>query len=228
VRVTARSTSGAATNLVFRGESGGRTTEVSRSGSWFRSTLGLRSTTVDDVFLPPFFDDDGNIHESAIVWLANAGITTGCNPPTGDRFCPDDSVTRGQMAAFLTRALGLPSGEAEFVDTGGSIFVRDIAAIADAGITLGCNPPANDRYCPDDPVTRAQMASFLARALQLDDGPTGTFVDVGEGSTHERTIAALAAAGITRGCNPPDNTRFCPDEPITRAQMATFLFRALG
>jgi hypothetical protein len=38
--------------------------------------------------------------------LAAAGITQGCNPPLNDRFCPDKSVTRGQMAAFLARALG--------------------------------------------------------------------------------------------------------------------------
>ena len=43
-----------------------------------------------------------------IAWLVSAGVTRGCNPPTDDRFCPDSSVTRGQMAAFLVRALDLP------------------------------------------------------------------------------------------------------------------------
>jgi S-layer homology domain len=51
-----------------------------------------------------FWDDDGSVFESAIEKLATAGITNGCNPPVNDRFCPDQPVTRGQMAAFLIRA----------------------------------------------------------------------------------------------------------------------------
>jgi hypothetical protein len=53
-----------------------------------------------------FVDDDGHLFENAIDKLGTAGVTQGCNPPTNDRFCPDDKVTRGQMAAFLKRALG--------------------------------------------------------------------------------------------------------------------------
>ncbi len=75
-------------------------------------------------------------------------------------------MTRGQMAAFLVRALGLTDrGSADFVDDDGSIFEADIERLATAGITKGCNPPVNDRFCPDDPVTRGQMAAFLHRAL---------------------------------------------------------------
>ncbi len=53
-----------------------------------------------------FFDVDGLVFESDIEWLATEGITMGCNPPYNDLFCPDDSDTRGQMAALLRRALG--------------------------------------------------------------------------------------------------------------------------
>jgi len=114
-----------------------------------------------------------------------------------------------------------------FVDDNGSVHEPSINAVAAAGITLGCNPPVNDRFCPTRPVTRAEMASFLVRALSLPAAsPTG-FVDTA-GSVHEATIDALAAAGITYGCNPPDNTRFCPTDPVTRGQMAAFLVRALG
>ena len=58
--------------------------------------------------LPPggtFTDDDGHIFEGAIEAIAAEGITKGCNPPVNDKFCPNDFVTRGQMAAFLKRAL---------------------------------------------------------------------------------------------------------------------------
>ncbi len=114
-----------------------------------------------------------------------------------------------------------------FVDDNGSIHEPSINAVAAAGITLGCNPPANDRFCPTRPVTRAEMASFLVRALGLPAASPAGFVDTA-GSVHQATIDALAAAGITYGCNPPDNTRFCPTDPVTRGQMAAFLVRALG
>jgi hypothetical protein len=117
-----------------------------------------------------FVDDDGSIHEAAIEAIFAAGITKGCNPPVNDRYCPDDPVTRGAMAAFLNRALGLaPTGVDFFTDDDASVFEGDINRLAAAGITLGCNPPTNDRYCPDSLVTRAQMATFLTRALDLDE-----------------------------------------------------------
>jgi subtilisin family serine protease len=106
-----------------------------------------------------FFDD--------ILWMSGRDITRGCNPPANDRFCPDDPVTRGQMAAFLVRGLGLvASSHRGFVDVApSSTFVADIGRLATAGITLGCDPPENTRYCPGDLVTRGQLAAFLRRAL---------------------------------------------------------------
>jgi hypothetical protein len=91
----------------------------------------------------------------------------GCNPPTNNRYCGENDVTRGQMAAFLARAFGLPeyNGPDRFVDDNGHLFEGAIERLAQAGITLGCNPPNNDRFCPDDFVTRGQMAAFLKRAF---------------------------------------------------------------
>ena len=54
-----------------------------------------------------FNDDDGSIFESDIDKLATTGVTRGCNPPVNDSYCPTSPVTRGQMAAFLVRAMGL-------------------------------------------------------------------------------------------------------------------------
>lgn len=50
-----------------------------------------------------FTDDDTSVFEANIEWLAESGVTKGCNPPENTRFCPDDNVTRGQMAAFMQR-----------------------------------------------------------------------------------------------------------------------------
>jgi len=172
-----------------------------------------------------FLDDDDSPFEVEIERLAELGITAGCNPPTNDRYCPSTQVTRGQLAAFLVRALELPAGTRSFQDTVGGLFEDDVAALAEAGVTAGCNPPANDRFCPGDVVTRGQMAAFVVRALELPAGSTG-FVDTA-GGIFADAASALAAADITRGCNPPANDRYCPSQVVTRGQMAAFLVRAL-
>jgi SpoIID/LytB domain protein len=222
----------------FTGSKNGSTVTTSRTGVEMRpllESIGYRrnggkvrvSPYVAHVrYTGRFIDGVGHLFEAEITWLANEGITKGCNPPTNSMFCPNDVVTRGQMAAFLRRALGLPSSSTDwFTDDNGSIFESDINALAAAGITRGCNPPANDRFCPDDPVSRGQMAAFMRRAFGLPASAEDFFVD-DDGSLFEAEINALAGAGITRGCNPPDNTRFCPSQSVTRGQMAAFLKRA--
>jgi beta-lactamase superfamily II metal-dependent hydrolase len=183
--------------------------------------------------LPPggtFSDDNGNIFEGAIEAIAAEGITVGCNPPTNDRFCPDDHVTRGEMAVFLVRAFGYSDngGGNLFVDDDGLFYENAADRLKTAGVTLGCNPPANTRYCGEDRVTRGQMAAFVVRALQLTDDGGGNLYTDDDGSIFEGAIDRLGTAGITQGCNPPVNDRFCPDAFVTRGQMAAFLARALG
>ncbi len=171
--------------------------------------------------------DSTNVFRGDIQWLVDAQITRGCNPPDGDRYCPDDPVTRGQMAAFLVRALGLEQANPDaFADDDASVFEGDIDKLASSGIARGCNPPTNDMFCPDDPITRGQMAAFLVRALELAPAPDGGFVDV-DGSVFVDDIRRLAESGVTRGCNPPVNDRFCPDDLVTRGQMAAFIRRGL-
>lgn len=176
-----------------------------------------------------FSDDDGNTHEANIEAIAAEGITQGCNPPENDLYCPNDPVTRGQMAVFLARAFDYSDdgGGDLFVDDDGEFYETAADRIKTAGVTQGCNPPDNDMYCGDGFVTRGQMAAFLVRALGLtDDGGGDLFTD-DDDSVFELAIDRLGTEGITAGCNPPDNDRFCPDELVTRAQMATFLTRAL-
>ncbi len=174
-----------------------------------------------------FVDDDKHFGERAIEAIKAEGITVGCNPPANDRFCPNAPVTRGEMAAFLARALRLPvAGSDHFVDDDGSVFEGAIDRIASARITVGCNPPANDRFCPERSVTRAEMAAFLVRAFDLPSTGSDAFVD--DDGVYERAIDRLAAAGVSTGCNPPVNDRFCPGQSVTRAEMAVFLARALG
>ena len=106
-----------------------------------------------------FGDDDGSPFEAAINAIAAAGITQGCSadPP---KYCPDDTITRGQMAVFLANALALPAGPDVFVDDEGSAYEDAINAVAQAGITSGCDAQKK-LYCPDQVVSRGQMAAFL-------------------------------------------------------------------
>lgn len=174
-----------------------------------------------------FVDDDGSVHEGAIEAIAAQGISRGCNPPTDNRYCPEDPVTRAQMATFMVKALDLPSTSVDaFDDDGGSVHESDIDRLAVAGIARGCNPPDNTEYCPDDPVTRGEMAAFLVRAFEYELSGGDRFVD-DDGSVFESDIDRLGSAGITKGCDPPNNRRFCPEQFVLRDQMAAFLMRAL-
>lgn len=118
--------------------------------------LGPDRLGCDDGPVGTFSDDDGSVHQADIEELAASGVTRGCNPPANDRFGPDEAVTRGQMAAFLTRALGLSPAPSGFADVDGHVFEADVGALAASGVTRGCNPPANDRFCPEDALTRAR------------------------------------------------------------------------
>lgn len=210
----------------------------------FILTLILCAATLAAVATPaaatPTFDDiSHSVHADDIRALAAAGITDGCGP---NRFCPDDLVTRGQTAKFLVGAFDIapsPAGD-WFADDDRSIFEDHINALAAAEVTDGCKPrraiagtqpPAYLRgaYCPDENLTRGQMAKFLFEAADLPRAPAILrFDDVPFGHTFFWPIEGLANANppVTRGCNPPLDTRFCPDRPITRAELATLLVRA--
>ena len=188
-------------------------------------TVNDRATvTVSAELEPSYADSLDSIFQEQIWWMHNTGITTGCAPGA---YCPDGTVTRGQMAAFLVRALNLNATSGiDFTDDDTSIFEDNINKLATAGITKGCNPPTNDQFCANDPVTRGQMAAFLVRALGLASASGVDFADT-NGSVFKTDINKLATVGITKGCNPPTNDQFCPHQPVTRGQMAAFLFRAL-
>lgn len=144
-------------------------------------------------------------YTQAVAWLGAEGITEGCNPPWRDDYCPDRELTRGQAATMLVRAFNLPATRADrFTDDDGSLHEADINALVEAGIADGCDIV---RFCPDDALTRQQMASMIAQVLDLPSADTtATFVD-DDGNEHEADIERIAAVGITRGYT---ETEFCP------------------
>ncbi|MCP4964283.1 MAG: hypothetical protein GY926_03510 [bacterium] len=151
------------------------------------ATFLSRALNLGEASVEPFSDTTGSVHAPAINAIAAAGITKGCNPPTNDAFCPDRSITRAEMASMLARAFREPAiAETPFTDLDDSIHTGDINSIAAAGLTVGCNPPTNDRFCPDRLVTRGQMATFLTRGLDLDpiEPPDSPFHLISSFTTH--------------------------------------------
>jgi hypothetical protein len=193
---------------------------------------------VDTSALSPWIFSD--VPDSHWAWsfverLYQAGITGGCsaNPL---RYCPEETVTRAQMAVFLLRGIHGPAYSPPAV--GGATGFGDVPAaywaaawikqLAAEGITGGCGAGA---YCPESPVTRAQMAVFLLRS-KYGAGYTppgvgsGTgFVDVPPAYWAAAWIKQLVAEGITSGCAA---NAYCPEAPVTRAQMAVFLVRTFN
>lgn len=115
----------------------------------------------------------------------------------------------------------------QFTDDDGNTHEENINRLNMIGVTRGCNPPNNTRFCPDRPVSRAEMATFLSRTLNLPRASTDHFVDDRD-HIHEDHINRLATVRITLGCNPPDNDSYCPDAPVTRGELASFLTRSFS
>ena len=170
--------------------------------------------------------DETDEHFEAIEELASRGIfvDTECDDQL---FCPNLGLKRWEMAVWLLRVLvDYPPnivGISRFGDIpNGKWWIRYVEHLYDRRITIGCDTEPL-RYCPDRLVTRAQMASFIVRALDLPPAPAAGFTDTAT-TVHAPNIDALHAAGITIGCT-EEPFQYCPDQVVTRAQMATFLYR---
>jgi hypothetical protein len=113
------------------------------------------------------FDDvAGNVFQEDINLVVTAGIGFGCD---ADSYCPGRPLLREEMAEMLVRAFGYdnPEDTDHFVDDEDSVFEESINKLATHEVTFGCNPPANDQFCPGQTLTRAEMASFFVRAEDL-------------------------------------------------------------
>jgi subtilisin family serine protease len=171
-----------------------------------------------------FVDTSSSVFRSAVDWLAAMHITKGCNPPYNDRFCPSGVVSRGEMAVFLARAFGLSETSNDYFDDDTGRFYEGAAnRMAAAGLTVGCG---GRNYCGSADIHRDEMAAMLARALSLPITQVDRFID-DDGSIFENAINKIAQAGITEGCNPPGNDRYCPTDRVTRGQMAALVKRSI-
>jgi hypothetical protein len=167
----------------------------------------------------------------AIEQMRALHITDGC-AAAPLRYCPEAAVTRGQMGVFVVRAMmggdsfAYPAAP-YFEDVpAGHQFFKWIQKMKELGITDGC---AVGRYCPDSIVTRGQMGVFVVRArygaaatFQYPAEPL--FTDVPATHSFYRWIQKMRQVGITLGCA---EGLYCPDDVVTRGQMAVFVMRGL-
>ena len=186
-------------------------------------TVGGGSPAVEGE--PP--GEDAGVHQPSVEALRSEfhGLFdgTGCRQD----LCPQEPLRRWEMAVWLVRVLDRANPVRQagdgFDDVDAGLWWAPYAhRLAELEVTNGCTRAS---FCPREPVTRAQMATFLVRALDLAAGSGPGFADTA-GSLHEASIDSVTAARITLGCA-TDPPRYCPREPVTRAQMATFLARAL-
>ncbi|MCC6392391.1 MAG: S-layer homology domain-containing protein, partial [Bryobacterales bacterium] len=194
-------------------------------GQWWQVIQKALSATqvFTDVPLSHLFFD-------SITLLKLDDISAGCG---GTQYCPEEPMRRSEMAAFLIRSLYGETftfpGTPYFTDVGtGHAYFRYIQKLREIGVTNGCTTTT---YCPDDTVTRGQMAAFIVRArlgiTYADAFPSlaaPLFDDVVSGNVFFRYIQKLKELGITSGCT---LTTYCPNDLNTRGQMAVFLVRGL-
>ncbi|CAI6083775.1 S-layer homology domain-containing protein [Cohnella sp. JJ-181] len=186
-----------------------------------------------------FNDTAGHWASSAITTLANKRIVEGAEGTDG-AYAPDASVTRAEFAVMLVRALGLDtpsasSGAGAFADvSGGAAYAQAVSSAISAGLFKGIS---SDRFAPDQPITREQMAAVLVRAakayhlsLPQSDSPTGAsgierFSDGASVSAWARDeVDAAVRAGLVQGGG---DGRIASGESGTRSQTAAMLLQLL-
>ena len=158
-----------------------------------------------------------------------AGVTEGCSI-TPLKFCPEKPVTRAQMADFLVRSLGLEgSGLVAgdyFDDVDASAgYAGAVARLYEMNLTTGCSRDPL-LFCPGQEITRAELAAFVFRALNAEDGAVpykGYFSDVPAGAWYASHVENLRELGVVVGF--ADGT-YRPQAIVSRAEMAAILHRA--
>lgn len=177
----------------------------------------------ETVVTPAFTDVPANAYYAdAVAWAVANGITTGTAENT---FSPNAPCTRAQVVTFLWRAMGSPEPRSAgtFTDVNASSYYAKAVRWALAnGITSGTSATTFD---PNGVCTRAQVVTFLMRALDGRSYGSAGFADVAASSYYADAVAWAVANGITVGTGA---TTFSPDTQCNRAQIVTFLYRAVA
>ena len=183
------------------------------------------NVTVTATFKKPFTDvPNGSYFEEAVNWAVKKGITTGISDTLFD---PDGICTRAQAVTFLWRAAGSPEAKTNtmlFTDVpAGSYYYDAVLWAVENGITMGTSETT---FSPDMNCSRAQIVTFLWRSQKAPAASsTNPFTDVAAGTYYADAVLWAVKEDVTKGTS---DTKFSPDANCTRAQIVTFIWRALS
>lgn len=202
-----------------------------KSDTQYTFTMPASRVTVEATFAEiveepdvSFIDVPANAYYAdAVAWAVENGVTNGTSATT---FSPDVTCTRAQTVTFLWRAAGSPAPRSSvnpFTDVQpGAYYYEAVLWAVENGITKGTSATT---FSPDDTVTRGQTVTFQHRAAGSPAASGGTFADVAADAYYAPAVQWAVANGITNGTS---STTFSPDDPCTRGQIVTFLYRDMA
>lgn len=202
-----------------------------KSDTQYTFTMPASRVTVEAAFAEivaepdvSFIDVPANAYYyDAVAWAVENSITNGTSATT---FSPEETCTRAQTVTFLWRAAGSPAPRSSvnpFTDVQpGAYYYEAVLWAVENGITNGTS---DTTFSPDDTVTRGQTVTFQHRAAGSPAASGGTFADVAADAYYASAVQWAVANGITNGTS---NTTFSPDDPCTRGQIVTFLYRDMA
>jgi len=182
--------------------------------------------TIEASFGKTFIDVPTNkYYYEAVLWAAKNSITSGTDE-SGTKFSPDNVCSRGEVVTFLWRAMGTPKAtitECPFTDTRTNIYYYKAMMWAyENDITRGTSATT---FSPADKVSRGQFVTFLWRAMgQPESTIENPFTDISPKAYYYKAVLWAYENGITTGTG---GTTFSPNKICTRAEVVTFLYRAL-
>lgn len=231
VTLTAQPDSGYVLAALTVTDSQGREIKLTRlDGGKYTFTMPGNRVEVKAAFAGITFSDvpSGAYYAEAVRWAVEKGVTNGTGNGT---FQPNGSCTRAQLAAFLWRLAGEPESTQDptFTDVSADAWcAKALRWAAEQGIVTGY---ADGSFHPDQTVTRIQAVAMLyryAKAQGMDTTRGGMavreFDDFAAVPAYALEAAGWAVnAGILRGAG----NRLMPNDPCTRTQIVTFLYRAM-
>ena len=187
------------------------------------SRVEIKAAFMEDNAVLSFFYDVPNdsFYYEAVKWAAENKITSGVG---NHLFAPDQPCTRAQIVTFLWRAAGSPEPKnvGSFSDVPASAYyAKAVAWAVENGITTGTGEGG---FSPDEPCTRAQAVTLLCRAQRAKAEGRAQFSDVPADAYYAEAVAWAAESGVTDGIG---GGLFGPEQDCTRAQIVTFLWRAM-
>ena len=158
-----------------------------------------------------------------VLWAINEEVASGAAP---QRLGPHDQINRAEFAEILWRFEGRkrPHKRNNFEDVDADASYHDaVHLLTEYRVTTGTSPTT---FSPEMTLTRAQASTFLWRfAGTPEPNVDSTFDDVPAGSYYSDAVRWMVEHGITTGTSP---TTFSPDNPTTRAEAVTFIWRLAG